>query len=319
MGFRLKSGQAVSTEVRRIVLRQLDLAASELKSIGDPESDEAIHVARRRVKKIRAIIRLVRPVLEKTYRELEPDLRRVSRLLAPVADGQGVIDTLDELGRRYPKLLPRKTVAALRTDLLEREKRIDAEADSRGVLQRASSMLRAHRGEVMQWRLRAEGFEAIAIGLKKCVRRARNAMGLAWKNPTAAHHHTWRRHVKAHWFHVRLLEARCEDRLLPVQRRLETLDGILGEHHNLALLRDVLVEDCSLSRQESSRCLRVVARYQRVLRQHAQLLGMRIYGEKPGRFVRRVRKLWQDAEPRAVTLKPSALRPARSRAPGRRP
>ena len=61
MGFRLKTGQAVSSEVRRIVLRQLDRAVDELTAIGDPESDEAIHDARRRVKKIRAIIRLVRP------------------------------------------------------------------------------------------------------------------------------------------------------------------------------------------------------------------------------------------------------------------
>ena len=75
MGFRLKPDQAVSSEVRRIVLRQLDLAASELVSVGDPESDEAVHDARRRVKKIRAIIRLVRPVLAKPYRS-DPDLRR---------------------------------------------------------------------------------------------------------------------------------------------------------------------------------------------------------------------------------------------------
>jgi hypothetical protein len=39
VGFRLKSGHAISTEIRRIVLKQFDLATSELKAIGDPESD----------------------------------------------------------------------------------------------------------------------------------------------------------------------------------------------------------------------------------------------------------------------------------------
>jgi hypothetical protein len=38
-------------------------------------------------KKIRAIIRLVRPVLDKEYRTVDRDLSTVSRLLAPVADG----------------------------------------------------------------------------------------------------------------------------------------------------------------------------------------------------------------------------------------
>src|SRR5262245_48931047 len=125
MGFRLKSGQAISDEVRRIVLRQLDMAVSELKRIGDPESDEAIHDARRRVKKIRAVIRLVGPVLDKTYRAVDSELGDVSRLLAPVADGQGVIDTLNQLAHRYRKALPRKTVASIRADLIERERRID--------------------------------------------------------------------------------------------------------------------------------------------------------------------------------------------------
>jgi CHAD domain-containing protein len=295
VGFRLKSGQAVSSEIRRIVLRQLDLATSELKSIGDPESDDAIHDARRRVKKIRSVIRLVRPVLDTADRTVDPDLRRVSKLLAPVADGQGVIDTLNQLARRYRQILPRETVATLRSDLLARERRIDAKAEAEHVLQKARKSLRTHRQDVKRWRLSAEGFRAIAPGLKESVRRARDAMVLAWMHPTAAHHHAWRRFVKDHWFHVRLLEGRCDNRLMPVQRRLEALDGVLGEYHNLVLLREVLVSDASLSNREAARCLHVVERYQRALRRHAQMLGIRIYGEKPRRFVRRVKHLWQSS------------------------
>ena len=58
MAFRLKQGASISNEVRRIVLKQLEAAISELHSVGDPQSDDAVHDARRRVKKIRAIIRL---------------------------------------------------------------------------------------------------------------------------------------------------------------------------------------------------------------------------------------------------------------------
>ena len=58
----------------------------------------------------------------------------------------------------------------------------------------------------------------------------------AWNRPTGDHYHTWRRHVKNHWFHIRLLEGRCGDRLLADQRRLEALDGILGERFEPALI-----------------------------------------------------------------------------------
>jgi len=291
VGFRLKSGQSVSSEVRRIVLRQLDLAASELVSVGDPESDEAVHDARRRVKKIRAIIRLVRPVLDKPHRS-DPDLRRVSRMLAPVADGKGVIDTLGELLHRYRRQLPRKTAAAIRSDLIAREKQIDRKAARDGVLQQAKKTLRHERERVKHWKLSADGFRAIAPGLKDSVRRARSGMVAAWLHPTAANHHSWRRHVKNHWFHVRLLEAHCSNRLQPYQHQLEALDGVLGEYHNLVLLHEVLVSDSTLSRKEVARCLRIVERYQQALRRNAQVLGMRVYNEKPRRFVRRVKHLW---------------------------
>jgi CHAD domain-containing protein len=297
VGFRLKCDETVSSEIQRIVLRQLEVATSELTSIGDPESDEAIHDARRRIKKIRAVIRLVRPVLDNSSRPVESDLRRVNRMLAPVADGQGVIATLDELARRYSKVLPRKTVATLRSDLIARERRIDSAAEAAHVLQRATATLRAERRRVKRWRLKVDGFRAIAPGLKESVRRARNAMLAAWIHPSAAQFHAWRRHVKEHWFHVRLLEGRCGDHLMRDQRRLEALDGVLGEYHNLVLLRDVLLTDSSLSRKQFRECLQVIVRYQRTLRLHAQLLGARIYCEKPRRFVRRVRRLWRSTIP----------------------
>jgi CHAD domain-containing protein len=296
VAFRLKTGEAVSSDIRRIVLQQLDRANSELTSIGDPESDQAIHDARRRVKKIRAIIRLVRPVLNKAHRA-DPELRRVSKMLAPVADGQGVIDTLSLLLKRYRRELPRKTAAAIRTDLIDRSRQIDSKASKQGVLEKAQMTLRAERRRVKHWRLRAEGFRALAPGLKDSVRRARLAMMTAWLHPTAQHHHTWRRHVKNHWFHVRLLSGRCGYRLQPYQRQLEALDGILGEYHNLVLLHEVLVSDSTLAQREVARCLRIVQRYQSELRRQAQVLGIRIYSEKPRRFVRRVRELWDAHQP----------------------
>ena len=63
------------------------------------------------------------------------------------------------------------------------------------------------------------------------------------------------------------------------------------------LLHEVLVSDSNLSDREISRCLQIVQRYQGELRRHAQALGIRIYSEKPQRFVRRVRELWDAHQP----------------------
>ena len=294
MAFRLKRNASIANEIRRIVLRQLEVAISELRVVGDPESDEAIHDARRRVKKIRAIIRLVQPVLDKTYHTVDRDLRDVSRLLAPVADGQGIITTLNELAHRYRKSLSRRAVTSLRAGLRLRSARTDGEANAKGVVETAAAALKTECKRVKQWTIHGEGFQAIAPGLEESYRRARQAMIQAWAKPKPAHYHAWRRYVKDHWFHVRLVEDCCGNQLIGYQRRLEALDGVLGEYHNVLLLRDVLATDGFLSRQETAGCLRVVSRYQRFLRRHAETLALRIYSDKPRRYVRRVRRLWHD-------------------------
>ena len=304
MAFRLKKGAPISAEVRRIVLRQLEVAISELHAVGDPESDEAVHDARRRVKKIRAIIRLVRPVLDKTYRAVDRDLREVSRMLAPVADGQGVIETLNAIAHRYRRALPPGTIEAARAGLIRRSRRTDEQARVRGVVHIAADTLRGEQERITQWHVAGDGFRAISPGLHESYRRARHMMIVAWSRPTAAHYHRWRRFVKDHWFHVRLLESRCGHDLLTYERRLEALDGVLGEYHNVILLREVLVTDRFVSREETARCLRVVAQYQRVLRRHAEALGLRVYSERPRRFVRRVRTLWRRT-PRETREEPS--------------
>ena len=308
MALRLKRDAPIAAEVRRLVLQQLEAAISELRVVGDPASDEATHDARRRVKKIRAVIRLVQPDLDKTSRAFDRELKDVSRMLAPVADGQGIIETLDQLAHRYRKLLPARAVRSIRAGLRERSARIDHDANNRGRIQIAAETLRGERRHVKDWAIRGDGFQAIAPGLEESYRRARDGMILAWSKPKANHYHSWRRYVKDHWFHVRLLEDNCGNHLLSYQRRIEALDGILGEYHNLVILREVLVSDGYTSHRETARCLGVVSRYQRLLRRHAESIGIRIYGEKPHRYLRRVERLWQGGRT------PSDARPARGAA-----
>ena len=99
MGYRLHPGRPIQDEVRRIADRQLEEAIAGLRTVGDPESDDDVHAARRHIKKIRALLRLVRPALGDRYDSVNRRLRTVNRLLAPVADGQAVVATLAQICR----------------------------------------------------------------------------------------------------------------------------------------------------------------------------------------------------------------------------
>lgn len=296
MSYCLKPGRSISSEVRRIVDKQLALAIDELHGRAAPPNDEAIHEARRHVKKVRAIIRLVKPALGDAYDAINGRMRFANRMLAPIADAEGSVHTLARLNKRCRTRLARPTLAAVRAVLLERLARIDREAERDRVLPKVASVLRAERARFGAWTSDAHGFDVIAPGLERTVRRARKAMARAAVQPTADNYHLWRRRVKDLWFQVRLVERRCGNKLRRDQRRLEALDGCLGEYHNLVLLEDVLVAEPVLSRQETARCLHLLRRNQAALRDRALALGRRVTNEKPRRLVHRIERLWRSAK-----------------------
>ena len=62
MPYRLKPHKPIQGQVRRIAVKQFDLAAAALGGRGGPASG-AIHEARKHIKKVRALLRLVRPAI----------------------------------------------------------------------------------------------------------------------------------------------------------------------------------------------------------------------------------------------------------------
>ena len=296
MGYRLRPGKPVAQEVSRIADRQLALAMAELTAIANTGDDRVVHTTRRRVKKVRALIRLVRPALgRRRYRAVNRQLRAVNRLLAPEADGQAVLETLARVAARYRDELPRDVAAGIHDRLVLGETIAHEEAALNGVYEAAAVRLRRVRNGVNDWELRATGFRVIASGLERTLRNSRRAMAKAAAHGRSDDYHTWRQRVKDHWLQIRLLQRRCHDRLAADERHLERLDGFLGEGHNCAILCDTLRSDATLTRADAARCLRLVRRYERALRRAARQLGAKVYHDTPTQYVARVRRLWRSA------------------------
>jgi hypothetical protein len=295
VGYRLQPHQAVADEVRRIAAHQLKLAAKGLNGIGGPTSDDAVHAARRRIKKVRALIRMMRPALAGRARGVDRRLRAVNRLLAPIADGQATVPTLGRVAERYGHALPADVTATIRATLLRRKSLADEDAALNDVPGTAAALLRAERDTIPDWRLTETGFRAVAAGLEQTARAGRNAMNKALTSARSQDYHRWRQRVKDQWLQVRLLQGRCGDGLALDERRLEKLDGCLGECHNCAILCEILTSDSTLNRSDAARCLRLVRRYESALRRRARRLGMTVHQETPKQFIRRVQRLWRSA------------------------
>lgn len=102
MAYRFKLQEPLAQGVRRIALEQLDIADEKLASKEDPAS--AIHDARRCLKRLRYLMRLVRPALgEATYRRESEHVAATGRLLSGVRD-------IDVMRQTVAKLEDRKSV-----------------------------------------------------------------------------------------------------------------------------------------------------------------------------------------------------------------
>ena len=111
---------------------------------------------------------------------------------------------------------------------------------------------------------------------------------------SAEDYHEWRKRVKYHWYHTRLLQAAWPPVLEVRASELKQLSDYLGDDHDLVVLQSTLQSTadkfgppktietfCALARQQQNN-----------LRSAAQDLGVRLYTEKPGRHTRRLRGYW---------------------------
>ena len=101
----------------------------------------------------------------------------------------------------------------------------------------------------------------------------------------AAQFHLWRRRVKDHWYHLRLLANRDPKARLRVPR-VEKLEDWLGNEHNLAILRTTIVAapDRFGDARTTAVVLGCITRYQTWLRQQALRRGHRVFAETPKTF-----------------------------------
>lgn len=319
MAYSLRPRRAVADEIKRVADKQFALALAHLRRVGTAPADEAVHVARRHLKKVRALLRLVRPVVPGEHGATERRLRAAIRRLAPVADGRSVIQTLERLKPEVHDPAASAAIDAGREALLLRAQRVDRTAEVGRTVPKVHRLVSLERTRIDAWTLPAYGYASIAPGLGRTARRARRAMARAIATPTSRHYLAWRRWTKMLGLQVRLIERRCGHALDADRRHLEALDACLGEYHNVTLLHRILKEECVVWRADTTRLVKALRRYQIVLRRRAEILGPRALGEPARAFLARARRGWHSTARQLSARKPGTARASATAPPRRRP
>jgi CHAD domain-containing protein len=297
-----KSQDTVQDGVRKIATELIDNAIEATKQRQNPEP--TVHDLRKTCKRLRGLIRVVRPVFA-DYRVENAAFRDAGRKLSHLRDTAVLIQTYDSLLEAYDDQVDRARFAPIRRRLTLQQKRSAGHADIARRLEEFRQAMVDARGRVRRWRLSDDGFDALEPGIAKSYKRARRAMAAASKELSAETVHEWRKQVKDHWYHTRLLEPIWRKQMKTSGVVGRDLGELLGQHHDLDVFQQRLAEGDMTDAADLEVLTGLAKRRQQALADEAFRMGARLLAEPPKNLTRRWRsywQTWQSGEPREAAL-----------------
>ena len=306
MGLALEHDEATPTGVRRIVDEQLDAALGELRDAGGAERpadrDKAVHAARKRLKRARAVVRLLHGALDPAdFAHANQILRDTGRALADARDAAVIVETLEGLR----KDLPGDLYAPAHKRLMARRRAVAKRVlETPGGLESGLTALADLRERAAGWAIDGDGWDVLRPGLKRVYRDGRDTMSVLVVGELDGHgaemFHEWRKRAKDLWHHCEVLENVWPELFKPLAGAFHDLADLLGDEHDLAVLRVTLRADADVRGEPADRLgpmIEVIDRKRVDLQGRAKALGEKLFAEKPGALLRRFEKYWHAWKP----------------------
>ncbi len=293
MAYRLSKNKSVEKSVRKIALEQIDKAIGEIKD-KNLDHHEKVHQVRKRCKKLRALIRLVRPKF-KDYSIENAVLRDAARQLSFIRDAQSIIESLDRLSEHFQPHIDNKVFTSIRKELIARRKHfVENKGDLDQELEQFHAEMKEIRRRCRKWQIEGTNFTSIAGGLRKTYRRGRKALDKACETPTTENFHEWRKRVKYHWYQSRLLRQIWPGMMRARRTTANDLANLLGDDHDMAILGETLRDDFKdfSGKNRLEEIFGLIERRRRELQNAARPLGEWLYAENGKQLTKRYSSYW---------------------------
>jgi len=293
VAYRIARPDQLDAEIRRLMRDRLQHAIEHIDAYQDGEST-GIHETRKRIKEIRALLHLVQEDLGDLHTAENQWFRERAHALGNIRDAQAMLEAFDKLKAHQAERMPDTDLDAFHRHLMEQgEQALKADINLPLRLKALQADFEAAQERVSSWPLRHAGFKLLQTGLQDIYRRGRRAMRRAYAEPSAVHFHDWRKRVKDHWYHSRLLESIWPAELQVRIEALKTLSDLLGDDHDLEMLHGT-VNQAKLS--DTAPLLGLLEQRQAELRHEATSLGQRLYAERPCGLRQRWAAYWRQWE-----------------------
>ena len=276
--------KTVGREARREARKARDVLTDHW-----PVPDEAVHDARKRLKRARAALRLMRDAIgERAFDRHNAALRDAARPLSRLRDAQVLLESFDRLMKNAWDEAPR-ALGAVHSMLVEDHVRLRNQIlPESNALQTVLEPLDAGtlNGKTRGGRA---GWNEIEKGLRRVYKAGRKALAAVRENPTLTNLHEWRKQAKYLWNTLQIVEPIRPRRIASLARAAHRLSDQLGEDHDLAVLALRLKRASSrVSKATLDLVTEHVDERRKRLQAQALKLGEKIYARPPKRFVARL-------------------------------
>ena len=280
MGYHIEKGESLATAFGRIAAEEIDLAMAQSRRL---HRGEAVHNARKALKRLRALLRSLRVAFpKKLFRAENRHIAATCRRISPLRDVHVQLRTLGKL-----KAAASPAGDHIRRQLLRQQSSFIRRIPTLRKTVRA--LLDVSRQSLASWPLRKATAEDLASGLKRIYKQGREAFKTARKSPTPGHLHAWRKKTKSLGYGLEMIKNLGSGELSKMIRCSDILTEALGDDQDLFMvLRALDKEHRSNPASDFDRLANRISLKRAKRQKRAFKLGEKVYGEKPGGFEKRL-------------------------------
>lgn len=297
MSARLRPTLSLRDEFVRIAGGEIDKALALLTD-ADLERGTMLHETRKRIKKIRAILRLTRPGCKRFCKAEDIRHRDTARSIAGGRDATALVETVQRLIRAFPADTAEGELDAIHEALIDgRDRALERNQSLDAALGDAIASLRAGRRALADLAIPDDPEAAarvLAKGAVETVKAARNAIRAAGDRGEPEDFHDLRKAVKRHWTQLALLGDLWPEAVAPRRRQLKDLGEALGELNDIDLLRTALggIDGDDAFDASAAQAERLMARREKALRKRTLARAELLFALRPRAVRDAIREAW---------------------------
>jgi CHAD domain-containing protein len=263
-------------------------------AIADPKQPtaEAVHDFRRHMKRWRALLRLLGPILGTDGKALRDEARDLARALGGARDAQSALDALSDLSGHGD--LSQRSLATLRSRIEVLRQSAETNTLNADMRMRVTRALDKATTSIELWPLQSLTFSDVTERLTRGYRAARKALPERFSDADGPELHELRKRIVAHRHQMEIVA--------PLWRRFgkmwiseaQRLRDRLGKHQDLLLLMRMTEPGKPLARWQTRLKPAIEERASDHIRA-ARRLARRLFVDKPKAFRRRLEVIGETA------------------------